>query len=231
MSFDTHTLYFLSALLLSLFLGGLMGIEREIHHKFAGFRTHILVSVGSTLYTLISLYGFNSPNTDPSRVAAQIVTGIGFLGAGAIIHKNASIQGLTTAATLWISASIGLAVGVGMWKEAIITTLLSLIVLIIFEYISDRFLKVSVIDWPFSLRVVSKENLLEEVRSHLPRDVKIKDVSVQKDEKDDQYHLRIRLIFPTPVRIEKIATAISSLPDVSSCQIEKGEEPSSEELQ
>ncbi len=231
MSFDSHTLYFLSALLLSLFLGGLMGIEREIHHKFAGFRTHILVSVGSTLYTLISLYGFNSPNTDPSRVAAQIVTGIGFLGAGAIIHKNASIQGLTTAATLWISASIGLAVGVGMWREAIITTLLSLIVLIIFEYISDRFLKVSVIDRPFLLRVVSKENLLEEIRSRLPKDVKIRNVSVQKDEKDSQYHLRIQLIFPTPVRIEKIATAISSLPDVSSCRIEKGPEPSPEELQ
>ncbi len=231
MSFDSHALYFLSALLLSLVLGGLMGIEREIHHKFAGFRTHILVSVGSTLYTLISLYGFNSPNTDPSRVAAQIVTGIGFLGAGAIIHRNASIQGLTTAATLWISASIGLAVGVGMWKEAVITTLLSLIVLIIFEYISDRFLKVSVIDRPFLLRVVSRDNLIEEVRSSLPRDVKIKDVSVQKEEKDNLYHLRMRLIFPTPVRIEKLATTISSLPHVSSCRIEKGAEPAPEELQ
>lgn len=228
---DNLSAYTLSCLLLSLFLGGLMGIEREIHHKFAGFRTHILVSVGATLYTLISLYGFDSPNTDPSRVAAQIVTGIGFLGAGAIIHRNASVQGLTTAATLWISASIGLAVGVGMWKEAAIATFLALIVLTIFEYISNRYLKVSTIDRPFFLKVVSTENPLEEIKTRLPQDVKIKEVSLQKVDRDNQYHLRLKLVFPSPVRIEKLATSISAIPNVLSCHLEKGAETYSEDVQ
>jgi putative Mg2+ transporter-C (MgtC) family protein len=115
-------------------LGGLVGLERELRDREAGFRTHLLVSVGSCLFTLVSAYGFheflvsgsNIVRTDPTRIAAQIVTGVGFLGAGAIIRQGFSIRGLTTAATLWVVAAIGMASGAGYFSAAVITTALVL---------------------------------------------------------------------------------------------------------
>jgi putative Mg2+ transporter-C (MgtC) family protein len=115
-------------------LGGLVGLERELREREAGFRTHMLVSVGSALFTLVSAYGFheflvgggNVVRADPTRIAAQIVTGIGFLGAGAIIRQGFSVRGLTTAATLWVVAAIGMASGAGYYTAAVITTALVL---------------------------------------------------------------------------------------------------------
>jgi putative Mg2+ transporter-C (MgtC) family protein len=115
-------------------LGGLVGLERELREREAGFRTHMLVSVGSALFTLVSAYGFheflvgggNVVRADPTRIAAQIVTGIGFLGAGAIIRQGFSVRGLTTAATLWVVAAIGMASGAGYYSAAVITTALVL---------------------------------------------------------------------------------------------------------
>jgi putative Mg2+ transporter-C (MgtC) family protein len=115
-------------------LGGLVGIERELREREAGFRTHLLVSVGSCLFTLVSAYGFREflvgggslVRTDPTRIAAQIVTGVGFLGAGAIIRQGLSVRGLTTAATLWVVAAIGMASGAGYFSAAVITTALVL---------------------------------------------------------------------------------------------------------
>ena len=104
-------------------LTGLVGLEREWRERAAGLRTHTLVGVGSALFTLVSAYGFNEflvgntnvVRTDPTRIAAQIVTGIGFLGAGAILRQGLAIRGLTTAAGLWVAAAIGMAVGA--WTE------------------------------------------------------------------------------------------------------------------
>lgn len=118
-------------------LGGLVGLEREIRGQAAGFRTHTLVAMGSTLFTLVSLYGFaefvgpsgEPTNLDPSRIASQVVVGIGFLGAGAIMRHGTSVKGLTTAASLWVVAAMGLAVGVGLYVGAITVALLLLIVL------------------------------------------------------------------------------------------------------
>lgn len=115
-------------------LSGLVGLEREWRERAAGLRTHMLVGVGSALFTLISAYGFNEflvggsnvVRADPSRIAAQIVTGIGFLGAGAIIRQGFSVRGLTTAATLWVVAAIGMASGAGYFSAAVITTALVL---------------------------------------------------------------------------------------------------------
>ncbi len=122
-------------LLLSAILSGLVGLEREIHGRAAGLRTHILVGVGSTLFMLTSilvalLYG-DAGGVDPSRIAANVVTGIGFLGAGAIIRYGASIRGLTTAASIWAVSAIGLAVGAGLYIAAGITTTVVLSVLIL----------------------------------------------------------------------------------------------------
>lgn len=123
-------------LALSIVLSGLIGIERESIKRPAGFRTHILVCVGSTLVMLTSLYIFNiykyETALQPDRLGAQIISGIGFLGAGTIIRQGSSVKGLTTAAGLWAVACIGISVGVGFYLGAIITTILVLITLIAF---------------------------------------------------------------------------------------------------
>jgi putative Mg2+ transporter-C (MgtC) family protein len=110
-------------------LGGLIGLERELREREAGLRTHLLVAVGAALFTIAGAYGFDSVNVDPTRVAAQIVTGIGFLGAGAIIRQGFSVRGLTTAATLWVVAAVGLAAGAGYYSGAVITTAVVLVAL------------------------------------------------------------------------------------------------------
>lgn len=114
-------------LVVALLLGGLIGIEREFRAKAAGFRTHFLVSVGSALFCVVSQYGFGEEMKDASRVAAQVVSGIGFLGAGMIIFQKNVIRGLTTAAGLWVTAAIGLACGAGMLLMAVIATALVLV--------------------------------------------------------------------------------------------------------
>ena len=116
-------------------LGAAIGFEREIRDREAGIRTHLLVSLGSALFTIVSAYAFRDflvsgtavVRADPTRIAAQIVTGIGFLGAGAIIRQGLSIRGLTTAATLWVVAAIGMAVGAGYYGGAVITTAVVLV--------------------------------------------------------------------------------------------------------
>ena len=132
-------------LILALLLGGLVGLEREAHGRAAGFRTHILVCLGSTLIMLTSLYIFECYKTqvalDPSRIAAGVVTGVGFLGAGTIMRYGASVVGLTTAASLWVVAGIGLALGAGFYIAAYTTALLSLICLFIFNRLEHGWLK------------------------------------------------------------------------------------------
>ncbi|MBI2963417.1 MAG: MgtC/SapB family protein [Deltaproteobacteria bacterium] len=109
-------------------LGAVIGYERESAGKPAGVRTHGMVSLGAALFTLVSLYGFGGAS-DPARVAAQVVTGIGFLGAGAILHQRDLVHGLTTAASLWVTAAIGVSVGAGMELMSIATAILVFLLL------------------------------------------------------------------------------------------------------
>jgi putative Mg2+ transporter-C (MgtC) family protein len=126
-------------LILSVFLSGLIGLERQVHRRTAGLRTHILVCLGSCLIMLTSLYIFDIYKDrvplDPARIAAGVITGIGFLGAGAIMREGEAVKGLTTAASLWVVAGIGLAVGCGFRRAAIYTTVLTLAVLLILRYL------------------------------------------------------------------------------------------------
>ena len=122
-------------LLIAMLLGGVIGIEREYRSKEAGFRTHFLVALGSALFCIVSQYGFGFDLKDSSRVASQVVSGIGFLGAGTIIFQKNVVRGLTTAAGLWVTAAIGLACGSGMFAAAAIATALIIVgleVLILF---------------------------------------------------------------------------------------------------
>jgi len=127
----------LARLALAGVLGAAIGFERELREREAGLRTHLLVCLGSALFTIVSAYGFQDfltsggqvVRTDPTRIAAQIVTGIGFLGAGAIIRQGVSVRGLTTAATLWVAAAIGMATGAGYYSGAVIGAVLTLIAL------------------------------------------------------------------------------------------------------
>ena len=121
-------------LLTAALLGALLGFERELRHKSAGLRTNILIAVGSALFTLMSYeLAADAPDGDPGRVAAQIVTGIGFLGAGAIMRTGSGVQGLTTAATVWVNAAVGVAAGGGEYLLAFIATGVTLAALLVLE--------------------------------------------------------------------------------------------------
>jgi len=137
-------------LVLTAFLSGLIGLERQAHKRTAGLRTHILVALGSCLIMLTSLYVFDIykdiTKADPARIAAGVITGIGFLGAGAIIRgrdgekEQEGVRGLTTAASLWIVSGIGLAVGCGFYNAAIYASFLALVILVFLRIIEEKVL-------------------------------------------------------------------------------------------
>lgn len=139
---DPEQWEFVLQIFIALVLSGLIGLEREYRQKPAGFRTHVLVGGGSALFTIISIHGFKEfigdASFDPSRVAAQILTGIGFIGAGAILRHEDRIIGLTTASGLWITAAIGMAVATKFYAVAIATTALVMVT----YFVSKKFL-----DW------------------------------------------------------------------------------------
>src|SRR5687768_15239102 len=120
-------------LLTAALLGAILGFERELRQKSAGLRTNILIAVGSALFTLMSIELADPESADPSRVAAQIVTGIGFLGAGAIMRTGSGVQGLTTAATVWVNAAVGVAAGGGEYHLAFIATGVTLAALLVLQ--------------------------------------------------------------------------------------------------
>ena len=138
-------IHVLIRLVLAAILGGAIGLEREIQGRMAGFRTHILVCVGSCLIMLTSMHIYDIYNgiasVDPGRIAAQVVTGVGFLGAGTIIRYKASVKGLTTAASLWAIAGVGLAVGSGFYWAAIVTSTIILLSLLLLSKIEAKILR------------------------------------------------------------------------------------------
>ena len=151
-------------LLASCLLGGLIGLEREYRAKEAGFRTHFLVGLGSTLFMIVSQWGFSDVlggrniSLDPARVAAQVVSGIGFIGAGTIIFQKHVVRGLTTAAGLWVTSAIGLACGSGMYWIALAATVMVLMGLEALNFITPNF---SVRHLQISFTVKSQEELNE----------------------------------------------------------------------
>ena len=152
-------------LVLAAVLSGMIGFEREFHGRAAGFRTHILLCIGSTLIMLTSIHMFEIYYTkaavDPARIAAGVITGIGFLGAGTIMHSRSAVRGLTTAASLWVVAGIGLAVGCGLFFGSVITTILTIVTLMVFSRIEHAMIRK---DW-YRTMVVEMKDGVEQLKA------------------------------------------------------------------
>lgn len=178
------TTEFILRLLLAGIMGAVIGLDREYRAKEAGYRTHFLVSLGSALIMIVSQHGFgeilDTPNVnlDPSRIASQVVTGIGFIGAGTIILHKQIVRGLTTAAGIWATSGIGLAIGAGMYTLGISATILTLIGL---EVLSFLFKSVGMKSSAVEFSTESKETLNQLVKKFNSKDFMI--VSFQMDER------------------------------------------------
>jgi len=201
-------------LLLATLFGGVIGFQRERAEKPAGFRTHVLVCLGSALLMLISVYPFvGKPYADPSRVAAGAITGIGFLGAGAIISQGGVVRGLTTAASIWAVAGIGLATGVGLYMPAFIATLLVLLVLSIFKEVEVRLLRGYRI---LTLTSEDRPGQLGKIGSALgDMGVNIKHVELECDEGKKTCVIRLALDVPAGVHREDVAEKLAKIKGLS----------------
>jgi putative Mg2+ transporter-C (MgtC) family protein len=211
------TLHWDEALLrlaLAAVLGAAVGLERELRDREAGLRTHLLVALGSALFTIAGAYGFHTLRTDPTRVAAQIVTGIGFLGAGAIIRQGFIVRGLTTAATLWVVAAIGLAVGAGYYSGAVIATAVVLFSLYPLRIVAYR---VVVRFRPEDARLLveipagaSTGTVLDEVER---AGMRIESVDVSRE--GDRRRLALDVRVPPHVNAARVAASIADLESVA----------------
>ena len=184
-------------LVVAMVLGGIIGLERDYRAKDAGFRTHFLVAVGSALFTLLSMYGFSDGVRDTSRVAAQVVSGIGFLGAGTILHEGLTVRGLTTAASLWMVSAIGLATGAGMYFISIVATVVTMVTLITFHNWEKRFNAGRMPDRKFiRITAVNNPGLITSVTNYLTESgVKVKTINVKNNASKKQIVLELYLKF------------------------------------
>ena len=177
---DIGTIDYILRLVIAVAFGFCVGLERELTNKYAGLRTHIMVCLGACIFTLISIYGFptfaQGDNViidhatgirDTGRVAAQIVTGIGFIGAGTVLRNGPIILGLTTAATLWIAASIGMACGAGMYDVACVGTFLAIVVLVIIRVFERTLPKSKKRTKPVKVKIVCSEEIGEEIYQYI----------------------------------------------------------------
>lgn len=180
-------LIILFKIILAALLAFVPGMERELTGKFAGLRTHILVCTGACVYTILSLYGFdvNSGVTghvivqnDPARIAAQVITGIGFIGAGTVMRHGSNVSGITTAATLWMCAAIGMSCGCGEYFTAIVASIVTLIVLILIRrleknIISKRKVSYGIYDVTISAPIESCDSIQDNITSNFHKVYKI----------------------------------------------------------
>jgi len=207
----------IARLVLAALLGGLIGYEREAHGRPAGLRTHILVCVGSTIFTIVST-SFTGARSDPARIASQIVSGIGFLGAGTIIRQGSMVRGLTTAASLWTIAAIGMAVGVN-WNLAAFAVVASIVVYFTlgvlnkFEHaaISRRRHR--------ELAVIMREgerHMADLLISFGERGIDVQSVKWEDPGQPGARLARLRLRFPPDMRAEAVSEILSAMPSITS---------------
>ncbi|WP_152395285.1 MgtC/SapB family protein [Paenibacillus guangzhouensis] len=209
-------------LLLALLLGGLIGLERELGGHSAGFRTHILVCLGSAAIALLSMYGFAAfsvdPNVrlDPARLAAQVISGIGFLGAGTILRTGLTISGLTTAASLWVVAAIGLSAGAGFYYGAGILTLLVVVSLFFLNKMEKRFSRAKATR-QLVLKMARGSSSLNQVVDYLSdRGIQMNKLVVEKEEGEAAEHegvliVRLHLKLKRENRYEEVVVTLAGM--------------------
>ncbi|KRF42185.1 MgtC/SapB family protein [Paenibacillus sp. Soil787] len=213
-------------LILALILGGLIGLEREFGGHPAGLRTHILVCLGAAVIVLLSMYGFSQfaqePNVrmDPSRLAAQVISGIGFLGAGTIMRTGLGISGLTTAASLWVVASIGLAIGAGFYYGAILTTVLVLISLLFLNKLEKTFVKAK-LHRHILLKIQEDSSNLNHIVTKLNKySIQIHKLTIENNDglqspnNCSYLFMRMRVVVRKPGRFEEALIALSTIDGV-----------------
>jgi putative Mg2+ transporter-C (MgtC) family protein len=207
---------------LAALLGGLVGLEREMHNQPAGLRTHMIVSIGACLVMLISIHvsEMSPAKSDPGRVAAQVVAGVGFLGAGAIMRSGLSVRGLTTAACLWTVASVGLAVGCGFWKPATMATFLVLLATYFFQKVENRiskgrYLRRFVVHARESSSLVgSLEDILQKAGST------VREVDIERNIVDKKMQVSITASCPEGLDVDRLSRSFGALPDVERVEID-----------
>ena len=181
---------FIVKVLFSMLFGAIIGLEREVTNKFAGLRTHMLVSLGACIFTILSIHGFpvdtNRYNADPARIAAQIVTGIGFIGGGTVLRMGNNIYGITTASTLWLAASVGMACGAGFYVLGGICSFFALFTLVVIRTMEVKFLPKSI---KTSLKVkaviIVKNEDVKKIENLILKSIpEIYEISHKKDERD-----------------------------------------------
>jgi putative Mg2+ transporter-C (MgtC) family protein len=204
-------------LVLAAVLGALIGLEREVHAHPAGIRTHLLVSLGSALFTVLSIYGFaaegGTQSVDPSRIAAQVVTGIGFLGAGAIIHYGTSIRGLTTAGSLWAMAAIGMAAGAGQPALAVVAWAIVIFSLWPLNWLVARLPVHSEETIRLRLRLRGLEPLGQVTNEFAKMHVEIAEVRSEKTAKN-RYAVELDVRPPPGTPAEGLIRHLTAIPDV-----------------
>jgi putative Mg2+ transporter-C (MgtC) family protein len=213
-------------LLLTVALCGVIGFERETRDQSAGFRTHILLGLGAALFTLVSAYGFTAFTEaaiesggrgiqfDPTRIAAQIVTGIGFLGAGAIIRQGIDVRGLTTAASLWAAAAIGMAAGAGYYFGAAATTVVVVTVLYLLREVRNALLArfrtdFGVLTVDYSQRGRGINEVTEALERH---GLEIRSLGAELEEGRSRYTLQLRI--PPRRGVQEALEEVSAIPGV-----------------
>ena len=208
-------------LIVAALLGGAVGLEREISDQPAGFRTHMLVALGSCLFAVVSAYGFESfagrPATqiDPSRVAAQIVSGIGFLGAGAIIRYGMSVRGLTTAASLWVVAAVGMAVALGGYSTAVVTSGVTILALWALKRIRPRLVRGLKVEHEEVILEAAREVRLEDiVRAVSQAGIQIDHLRVEEEEDGRSRSIALFVTLPHGMRPEEAITLLDGIAGV-----------------
>ncbi len=205
---------------LSLVLGGIIGFERERDSQPAGLRTHMILVVGACLAMMLSINIASLADTDPTRLAAQVVSGIGFLGAGAILRSGFNVKGLTTATTLWTMAIVGLVVGAGYFAIAAITTVVIMIVLSVLDVIEKRFVRINVIR-NITVEVHDHKGVIREVRKTIAHVAdQVITFSVQKSLKSKTLRLEIVARFNRSDKLETLVEQISEIEGVKVFKIE-----------
>lgn len=209
-------MYIIFRLLLAVIFGSIIGLERELNNHPAGFRTHILVCTGAALITLVSIHSF--AGGDPARVAAQIVSGIGFLGAGTIMREGTTIRGLTTAASLWSVAGIGMAIGSGFYLGATLTTVLMVIVLFFFNSLEKRVLQRQY--FVVEMTVEDKPGQLGQVASRLGElGVSIKTIQIEPNT-NNQVQVEVGVKIPAPMQLHEVINHLAELEGVYTIKFE-----------